>query len=106
MSRLNQEEYEVRISRLAEATNADPELMGVIEELRADYTESIAFDPATYDQEWQSKLDKVTQERDTAIAQRDETRRLYRERFFSGATQTQQGVERPKGLVAILRGGN
>lgn len=106
MPRLNQEDYEARLSRLAEATNADPELMGVIDDLRADYTESIAFDPVAHDQEWQTKLDKVTQERDTAIAQRDETRRLYRERFFSGGQTTQQSVERPKGLDAILRGGN
>lgn len=80
--------------------------MGVIEELRSDYQESIAFDPVKVDQEWQSKLDTVTQERDTAIAQRDETRRLYRERFFSGNQSANQSVERPKGLANILRGGN
>lgn len=114
MARLSKEEHEEIIRQLSEKSNADPEMMDFFDKLRADFEESIAVDWEEVKKEWEgkateaeSRAEQYRQERDTAIGERDEARRQYRERFFNVREEAEQIVARekkdsPRGLASVL----
>lgn len=109
MARLSKEEHEGYLSRLAEHANADTEMMDLIGKLRSDFDESLTVDMEEVRKEWESKYNTVISERDKAIGERDESRRAYRERFFSSnrekeASQIMERERRdnPMGMNELL----
>lgn len=108
MARLSKEEHDKILSDFSEKANADPEMMNLIERLRADFDESLRVDLSETEREWKEKYDSMKSERDRAIGERDEARRSYRERFFSNSQEEakkivkNQKMESPRGMNAIL----
>lgn len=88
MPRLTKEAHDDILKRLGEETNATPEVMDLLDSLRNDFDESLVVDT----KEWEDKLSSMTAERDKAIGERDEARKQYRERFWSGTREEAEAV--------------
>lgn len=106
MARLSKEEHEGLLSTISERVDADPGLLDLVGRLRSDFDESLEVDVSEVERQYQAQIEALTNERDSAVAERDEARRVYRERFFSSTPNAAINVERPKTLNDLLRGGH
>lgn len=93
MARLSKEEHDNILRQLSDGINANAEMMDLIGRLRNDFDESLSVDVAETERQWQERYDNVTRERDTAIGERDEARRVYRERFFATPENARREAE-------------
>ena len=111
MARLSKEEHDNILRQLGERTNADAEMMDLIGRLRSDFDESLSIDLGETERQWQERYNAVVAERDRAIGERDESRRVYRERFFGAPENARREAEQivaeqandtPKGVNEVL----
>lgn len=103
--RLSKKEHDGILKEISESVNAGPDLIDKIDRIRQDYDESLSGTP---NQEWMEKYMALSTERDNLMNELNETKRLYRERFFSGvAEEVQQTVDNqkkdsPKGIRELF----
>lgn len=92
MARLSKEEHDNILSRLSDASNAEPELMDFVDKLRSDFDESLSVDYSEVTKEWEDKYNAVVSERDKALSERDAARKAYRDRFFTNAEREAEKI--------------
>ena len=108
MPRLSKEEHDNILKEISDKSNADPEMMDLIGKLRSDFDESLTVDLEETERKWNEKYSSIVSERDKAIGERDEVRRLYRERFFTNAqVEAERIIKRqkedsPRGMNDVL----
>lgn len=93
MARLSKEEHDNILRQLSDGINANTEMMDLIGRLRNDFDESLTVDLAETERQWQERYNTVVGERDRAIGERDESRRAYREAFFSAPENARREAE-------------
>lgn len=109
MARLSKEEHNGILEKISTAANLSPETMDLIDKLRSDFDESLSVDTEEVAKEWNDKLNAMKSERDKAIGERDESRRAYRERFFTSnwdeghKEAMETGAEHVKGITEALK---
>lgn len=101
MARLSKDEHDTILKQLADENNASPEMMDLIGRLRSDFDESLSVDMSETVRDWENRYN-------TVVGERDEARRLYRERFFSNALEEAEKIvdrqknESPRGVDELL----
>ena len=101
MARLTKEEHDNILRQLADEGNASPEMMDLVEKLRSDFDESLSVDMSETVRDWENRYN-------TVVGERDEVRRLYRERFFNNAVEEAEKIvdrqkqESPRGVDELL----
>lgn len=108
MARMTKQEHEQVLEKLAGTNIVSEEISSLVDKLRSDFDESISVDVDEVRKDYENKIKEAQDNYNRVLGERDEARRLYKERFFSNAQEeAQQIVDRtkkdsPKGIRSVL----